>query len=28
MVEILPDTNTGMQIGRTLMVFQTRPVTR
>lgn len=28
MVEILPDTNTGMQIGRTLMIFQTRPVNR
>ena len=27
-VEILPDTNTGMQIGRTLMIFQTRPISR
>lgn len=27
-VEILPDTNTGMQIGRTLMIFQTRPIKR
>ena len=24
MIEILPDTTTGMQIGRTLMIFQTR----
>jgi len=24
MIEILPDTTTGMQIGRTLIIFQTR----
>jgi hypothetical protein len=26
LVEILPETTTGMQIGRTLMIFQTRDI--